>query len=39
MTKAVHDQRDRIFGREPALPAVENLVFADPGCRGFMFHL
>src|SRR3989338_703516 len=39
LAEAVDNHRDGIFGREPALLAVENLVLADLGGGGFMLHL
>src|SRR5580700_2806846 len=37
--ESVHDHGDRVFSRNTALPAIENLVFADLGSRRFVFHL
>src|SRR6476469_3029125 len=38
LTEAVHDHRDRVFGRDAALPAIENLVFPDLGGRRLVLH-
>src|SRR5919109_5390085 len=34
--EAAHDQIHRILGRQPALPAIEDLVLADFRCRRFV---
>src|SRR5579871_5651503 len=39
LAKAVHDHRHGIFSRNAALPAIENLVFADLRGGSFMLHL
>src|SRR5579863_6755118 len=39
LTETVHDHRHRIFCGDAALPAVENLVFADLRSGRLMLHL
>src|SRR5580658_143295 len=39
LAEAMHDHGDRVFGRDTALAAVENLVFADLRSGGLVLHL
>src|SRR5579872_3909245 len=39
LAETVHNHRHRIFGGDAALPAVENLVFADFGSGCLVLHL
>ncbi len=38
LAETADDHRNGIFGRDSALPAVEQLIFTDLRCRGLMFH-
>src|ERR1039458_9034869 len=39
LAEPVHDHRNRVFARDPALPAIENLVLADLRRRGLVLQL
>src|SRR5438270_375678 len=38
LAEAIHDHRNRVFSREPALPAIEDLVLANFRGGGLMLH-
>src|SRR6476659_77391 len=39
LAETVHDHPDRVFGLEPALPQVKQLVLADLGRRSLVLHV